>query len=531
MSDFSWYAAVVVGIEWLVRLGLVVVVVMRRRPLATNLAWVVVLILVPLVGTVAYLMVGENRLGSRRLRRYGKLTAGMDRQAVRLWSHRHQDWAGHDEDYQHIWRLATNDTGLPPLRGNTVRLISRSEKFLEEIVHDVDAARSHCHLLFYIYTTSPDCWKVSEALMRASRRGVACRLLVDAVGSKHFLRSDAVAKLRRAGVQVVAALPVNPLRMFLARIDLRNHRKIVVIDGRIGYAGSQNLTDSTFRAGWNRRVGPWIDATARVEGPAAQALGVIFLQDWQAESEEDVMNIAGFLPPLRTSEREQQTGPNRAGGGRVGGTENGGEREAKGGTDGGGEGGTDRGADGGAGESVVQVLPSGPGASPDSIHQLIVTAIFAAREELIMTTPYFVPDDALRRSLIAAARRGVAVTLIMPKEADSPVVAAASRANWLGLLEAGVKILVYRGGLLHAKTMTIDRRIGLIGSANLDQRSFWLNFEVTLILYDDELSSELRFLQMSYASESDEIDQARWTARNPARVFRENLALLFGPLL
>lgn len=486
MHDFSWYAFVVYGVEWLVRLALVGVVIMRRRPMPTTLAWVTVLLLLPVVGTVLYLLVGENRLGSRRIKKYRMLTEGMEQQAVKLWKHRHHDWSGEDAAYQHIWRLATNESGLPPLEGNTVRLIASSDQFLNDLVADIDQAQSHCHMLFYIFTATPKCWVVGEAMMRAARRGVACRLLVDGVGSKPFLRSQYVGRLRHAGVQVVAALPVGVLRVLFSRIDLRNHRKIVVIDGKVAYAGSQNLTDETFRAGWNRRAGPWIDAMVRVQGPAAQALSVVFLQDWQSDSEEEVGDITPFLPEIS---RKDGVG------------------------------------------SVIQVLPSGPGAAPESIMQLFITTLFAAREELIITTPYFVPDEATRRALQAAALRGVAVTLVIPKQVNSPLLAAASRSQWQSLLESGVRIKLFKGGLLHSKTLTVDRKIALISSANLDQRSFWLNFEVTLIHYDDDFSSELRFLQTSYIEQSEDVHLDEWRVRPKLHVLRDNAAQLLGPLL
>src|SRR5204863_9813856 len=149
-----------------------------------------------------------------------------------------------------------------------------------------------------IYTTSSCCMPVCDALIRAAQRGIACRLLVDAVGSKKFLRGQCCADMRKAGVNIVAALPANFLRMLFARIDLRNHRKIVVIDGQIAYTGSQNLTDSTFRAGWNRKVGPWIDATVRITGPAAQSLQVVFLEDWEVDSGERIPFADDFLPPI-----------------------------------------------------------------------------------------------------------------------------------------------------------------------------------------------------------------------------------------
>jgi cardiolipin synthase A/B len=485
MPSLSWWAWTLIATEWLIRLSLIVVVILRRRPVSVSLAWITILVATPVFGALLYLLIGENRLGTRRIRLFHKLTEGMDQQAVGLWRHRHQNWTPEEHFYQQIWRTATAVAGLPPLGGNSLKLIGVSEQFLAELSADIDKATSHVHLLYYIYTTTPASLAVSEAVIRAVGRGVQCRILVDAVGSREFLDSDVAGRMRAAGVKVVAALPVNPVRALFERLDLRNHRKVAVIDGRIAYTGSQNISDSTFRAGFNPRVGSWIDATVRAEGPAAQALGVIFLQDWQLDSGETVADVTAFLPDL---------GPPK-------------------------------------GECVVQVFPSGPGPTPAGIHETILTTIYAAKEELIITTPYFVPDDATRRALQAAAVRGVRVILVMPLDVDGRIVAAASRAHWLELLESGVRIMLYRGGLLHAKTISVDRLMAFIGSANLDMRSFYLNFEATLIVYDDDFASVLRFLQMDYISDSEEVHLDQWRSRSRLRTFADSAAQLLGPLL
>ena len=485
MPYFSWWAGLVVLVEWLIRLSLVVVVVLRRRPVPVSLAWITVLMLAPVVGAVAYLLVGENRLGRRRLRRFQAISEETEKNAVELWKHRHQNWMPDEHFYQQIWRVATAVAGMPPLGGNKLSLIGPSEDVLKSLAADIDDAKSHVHLLFYIYTCSPACLEISNAVMRAAKRGVACRVLVDAVGSREFLACDVATRMRDAGVKVVAALPVGPFRMLFQRLDLRNHRKIAVIDGRIAYAGSQNLTDSTFRAGLNPRVGSWIDATVRVEGPAAQALGVVFLEDWQMDTEGPIKDVEPFTPAFDRL----------------------------------------------PGSSVIQVVPSSPGTAPVGIHETILTTFYAAKEELIITTPYFVPDEATRRALQAAALRGVRVTIVLPLESDGAIVAAASRAYWIDLLKAGVRIRLYRGGLLHAKTISVDRRMGLVGSANIDMRSFYLNFEVTLIIYDDDFASELRFLQIGYISDSEEVFLDQWQNRSLVRVLVDNAAQLLGPLL
>ena len=486
MADISWTAVTLLIVEWVIRLALIFRIVMSRRPVPVSLAWVVVVLWVPIFGIFAYLLIGENRLGTRRLRRFEALTAGMARRAVTLWQHRSENFESLDPRFHQIDRIAEAVGGMPPLAGNNLRLLTDAEGMLDSLIRDIDAATSHCHLLYYLWMRGGMGVAVGEALIRAAGRGVECRVLVDAVGARPFLKSTLCARMRARGVHVLPALPVSPLRMLFARLDLRNHRKIAVIDGRIAYAGSQNLADSTFRSTRRIHTGPWIDATLRIEGPAAQALAVVFLMDWQLDSPEDMSNLEPYLPDLG---KPAQT------------------------------------------ESVVQVVPSGPGQPARGIQQAMLAALYAAREELIITSPYFVPDEATKSALIAAALRGVRVTIILPRTIDSPLVALASRAHFAELLEAGVRIAQFRRGLLHAKTLTVDRRIALIGSANLDARSFHLNFESTLLVYDDDFSSVIRFMQTDYLESSWDVTLEDIRARPALLRIAENLARLLGPLL
>lgn len=489
----NWVALTVIVLEWAIRIALVLRIVMSRRSVPVSLAWVLIVVWVPIVGVLAYLLIGENRLGRRRVKRFEALTAGMDRKAVALWQHRSEGMEEGLDRYDQIDRIAFAVGGFPPLKGNKLRLMTSAEGTLESLIRDIDAAQSHVHMLYYLWMRGGMGVAVGEALIRAAARGVECRVLVDAVGSRPFLRSPLAERLRARGVQVVAALPVSPLRVPFYRLDLRNHRKITVIDGRIAYAGSQNISDSTFRSNRRIRTGPWIDASLRIEGPAAQALGVVFLMDWQLDSGENMSDIEPYLPDLG---RPEQT------------------------------------------ESVVQVVPSGPGKTQGlpggpagGIQQAMLTAIYAAREELIMTSPYFVPDEPTRAALIAAALRGVQVTIIVPATNDSPLVSLAGRAHFQEFLDAGVRIARYRLGLLHAKTLTVDRRIAMIGSANVDARSFHLNFEVTMFVFDDDFSSVIRFMQTDYLEASDDISAEEWRKRPLRSRMLENTVRLLGPLL
>jgi cardiolipin synthase len=486
MLDSILHPGWLLVLDWVIRLGLATHVIMRRRPVTTSLAWLVVLVFVPIFGIFVYLLVGEVRLGRRRTAAFDRLSRSLDRDAVAVWRHRENLDSLPDEPWTPIARYGTAVSGFPPVGGTSLTFINTCDDFLQSICRDIDAATDHCHLLTYIWMDHGQSLCVVDSLVRAAKRGVACRVLLDAVGSRAFLKSPHARRLTDAGVKLVAALPVNPIRMLLARIDLRNHRKIIVIDGRIAYVGSHNLTDDTFRSKKWRDTGPWIDASVRLVGPGAHALALVFLRDWLLDSDEAIPDFGRFLP-LLAAERE--------------------------------------------GHSLVQVVPSGPGMAPEAIHQAMLTTIYAARDEIVMTTPYFVPDDATRMALQAAAMRGVAVTLVMPAVSDSLLVAAASRSHYLDLLESGVRIMHYDGGLLHAKTLTIDRRIALIGSANFDQRSFFLNFEITLFVYDDDAASMLRFMQTSYIDRSREVTLNQWRQRPLWDVFVDNSAQLLGPLL
>lgn len=485
MIGQHWLVASLFAIDLAVRVAIGIRVILRRMHVPAALAWLVVLVFLPLASPFLYLLIGENRLGARRARVLDALGRDRFRSTVDLWQS-----AGVTPDEQDPWagpiaRLCTSSSGFPAMPSNALELMDDASAVLRRLAEDIDRAVDHCHLLFYIWQPTGGGAMIGEALMRAASRGVACRVLVDAVGSKAFLRSELHDRMSAAGVRIVQALPVNPLRMLFARIDLRNHRKIAVVDGLVAYCGSQNLTDESFCATRNRRVGPWLDTTTRVTGHAVHPLQAIFLQDWVADSEEALPDLGRFFPPPRP----------------------------------------------GTGSSIAHVVPSGPGPQPGTIHQALLAMLHGAREEILMTTPYFVPDEPMKAALINAALRGVSVTLVLPDLLDARIVAAASRAHYEDLLEVGVVIMHHDAGLLHAKTATVDRRLALVTSANLDMRSFWLNFEVSMFVYDSDFAGMLRFLQTKYVGQSHRVHLDEWRRRPVWRRFVDNVAQLFGPLM
>lgn len=488
MPDWPWLALVPIVAHAAIAVGVTLVVIMRRRPLPVTLSWIAIAALLPYAGLMLYVLIGENRLGRSRLEAHRLTIERLIPWSIALWNERERAWIpeGDADEHAHIARFGTAICGLPPLMGNRLQLLGSCAEFTNALERDIDASVEHCHIQTFIWVPRLEGERAARALIRASQRGVECRVLVDAVGSSSFLASRLCTEMRRAGVEVVAALPVGVVRSLFRRIDLRNHRKIAVIDGRIAYCGSHNITDASFGTRGPRPVGPWIDASVRVVGPASEALQTVFLADWNAEAHGTIDDPATYLPLLDVD---------------AGGT------------------------------AIVQILPSGPGPEVGAIEQAMLTAIYSARSELVITTPYFIPGEAMLSALTACARRGVDVRIVVPARNDSMLVASASRSYYLDLLDAGVRIAHYTPALLHAKTMTIDRSISLIGSANLDRRSFTLNFEATLIAYDREFAALLRELQQSYLDQSDEVSRDDWQKRPLARRFLDNAAQLLSPIL
>ena len=476
----GFWPVTVLVVEMLIRVGFICLVLMRRRPASVTLAWVVVILAIPLLGVVLYLLVGEVRLGRRRIRKHRDIVATIESStpfvcASQLTHNRI------DPRFSHIAVLAESAGGNEPLAGNAMRLIGDTNVFIQALVEDIDNAQFHCHLLFYIYLTDHSGTRVAGALMRAAKRGVMCRLLVDSVGSSAFVNSDLHRELREAGVRVVEALAVNPFRMLLARVDLRNHRKLAVIDGVIGYTGSQNIADAEFAP--KPRFAPWVDATIRIEGPLVWDLQVLFIEDWFLDTNESLVDLLHIHPVPQSD------------------------------------------------NIIGQVIGTGPSSFTEALRQLSQSMFHSARQELIVTTPYFVPDDATLTALCATARRGVETMLVVPARNDSPLVAAASRSHYEELLACGVRIYEFEQGLLHAKTVTVDRDLALVSTANLDRRSFELNFEVSVVVYDDDFASQLRFMQRGYIAESRLIEPAQWKRRLlPAKLWH-NAAGTLSPLL
>ena len=453
---------------------------------SSRMAWFMVILTMPFVGGALYFLFGEIDLGHRAERRHREIVA-----RLRAWVP--PDLVAPEgaamlasEQMRPAFRYGASINGFQPLPGNRVELMVDAESARARLIDDIDAARASVHILYYIWLDDNTGQATARALARAARRGVKCRVMVDGLGSRAFTRSAAWHEMLAAGVECAIALPIDkPLRTLLtSRIDLRNHRKITVIDGETGYCGSQNCADPEFRT--KAKYAPWVDVLVRLQGPVVGQLQLLFASDWLKEVNTPLAEFP--LPPAP-------------------------------------------GCDPPPGPALAAAMGDGPTERPRASPQMFVTLIEAAADELYITTPYFVPDPTVIEALCAAALRGVHVSLILPENNDSWVVAAASRSYYRKLLLSGATIWEYRKGLLHSKILTIDNQAVFLGSSNLDMRSFDLNYENDVLIEDRETTRALRARQMEYISDSAQVTLGDVNMWSPQKRMWQNAIATIGPVL
>ncbi|BDY05273.1 cardiolipin synthase [Ferrimonas sp. YFM] len=487
MSQFYQFVtlALVAG-YWILVAGVTLRIVLKRRPFGVSLAWMLLVYIIPLFGVIVYLLFGEMNIGKNRKRRVGAMTIPFQQ-----WYHKLQQAAEVGKTKgphaRPLHELSLRRLGIPALMGNDLELIENCQEILRRIIVDIRNAKSSVHLEFYIWHPGGLANEVADALIEARQRGVQVRVLLDGAGSRDFFNSLWAYKMESAGVEIVKALGVNPLRMFLRRMDLRQHRKIVVIDQEIAYTGSMNLVDSRYFK-QSSGVGEWIDIMVRITGPSVLSLKALQAWDWEYET------------GLRTLE---EMDPERL--------------QAK--------------PDHSHASHSVQVIPSGQGLPDNLIQQVLLLSIYHARKSIVLTSPYFVPSEQLVDALRTAAQSGVEVKLIIPDKNDSFMVEWASRAFFSELLRSGVVIYRFNGGLLHTKSMLIDDDHCIIGTVNLDIRSLLLNSEVSLAVDDPEFCHNLGNLLQRYLDQSHRLDGVRWAERPMWKKLVEQFFYTFAPLL
>ncbi|HKC44925.1 MAG TPA: cardiolipin synthase [Burkholderiales bacterium] len=471
----SWATAYLVS-EWAIRLAMLVYVPQRRTPAAAR-TWLLLIFFWPAVGLVVYWLFGRIYYPKRRLEEQVRASQYVrDAQAEMRAKHRIEP-PPLDPLAARCADLARRLGDFEAWGGNRVELLPDYQGAIERLVADIDAARDHVHLLYYIFEDDATGRRVADALTRAAGRGVTCRLLADAVGAKHGLARFG-PRLRAVGIEVTSLLPVGLFRRGAARFDLRNHRKLAVIDGAVGHIGSQNIVDPEFIPGC-----PNEELVARVAGPVVAQLQAAILADRYFETGH-VADDERHFPHIAA-----------------------------------------------AGEAAAQLLPSGPGYGRENMQTVLVSLIHAARERVVITTPYFVPDEAFLQALATAATRGVETRLIVSARSNQRLTQLAQASYYEQLLVAGVAVHTYEPRFLHAKHMTVDRSIALIGSTNIDIRSFALNCEASLLVYDADVVRRLEVVQARYLAASRTLEPARWLERSLGAKVAQNAARLADSLL
>jgi cardiolipin synthase len=475
-TDPTFWAWIFVIGEWAIRLIMLVVIPFRRTPAAAK-GWLLLIFFEPWVGLVLYLLIGRARLPRWQRERLAQLPQALAGIVARLAKHPNIFHPEVGPALSQAVVLAENLGGSPILGGNAVELLTDYDGTLARLTADIDGAANHVHLLFFIFADDAATAPIVAALGRAVARGVRCRVLADAIGSRRGLRTLR-PKLTALGVEVHEMLPVSLLPWRKARLDLRNHRKIVAIDGQIGYTGSQNLVAASFKEGLE-----YEDLMVRVTGPVVLELQYIFAADWFVETNQLLDGDQEFPGPTI------------------------------------------------CGAVPAQGLASGPAFPTQNNQRLFVALVHGARKRVVLTTPYFIPDEPLLQAMQTAAVRGVDVHLIVSEHGDQRVVLLAQESYYEELLEAGVHIHLYRTNFLHAKHLSIDDSVALIGSSNLDIRSFALNAEVMLLIYDTGVTARLAVEQDRYQKNSQLLTLATWGQRSFPTRFVQNLARLLSPLL
>lgn len=468
-------------LEWAICIAMIPVIVGRRMMPGVAVAWLAVIFFQPILGLLLYLLLGTALLGRRRRRMHRRVIAERRNE---LPFHRQVDdpLSRQMRDQQIPMMIQTHRIfGMPMAEGNDVTPLDTYDRYIDQVIDDIRSAAHHVHLIFYIFQPDETGNRVAEALMDAAQRGVTCRLIADHAGSRAlFARRGLASRMRVAGVDVRAALPVSPLRRRFERLDMRNHRKLLVVDGRTAVTGSHNIVDMDYEGDQRLRL---TDLSVRVTGPVVPQLQVVFVEDWGFETGQHLDGSGLFPEAPRT------------------------------------------------GNVMVQTVPSGPTEESETFHRVVLAAINSARTRLIMTTPYFVPDEPTLIALSMAAYRGVDVQLVTSARSDYAVVSAAGRSYFKYLMDFGASIHLFEPGLLHAKTLTIDDSFAMVGTANFDIRSFVLNFELNLLLYGSEVTRRLRDTQKQYKARSQRIDPVAWRQRPRLARFAEDAAALLSPLL
>ncbi len=450
-----------------------------------TLAYLLFCTFIPVIGIVFYVTFGVNYW---RIKKYSKKSDDDKKLLQQIEAHVKQfcEVTVHNsgDSFQQNAELSSmllKDLGSPLTAGNKIKILVNGEIKFPVMLDAIRAAKHHIHIEYYIYECDDIGLKLIEILIEKAKQGVKVKMIYDDFGSPS-IKKNIEQKLKDAGVEI---FPFYKIQFYLLanRINYRNHRKIVVIDGITGFVGGINVSDKYINGNENKLF--WRDTHLQLEGPAVYYLQYLFMADWHFCCEKTFDLAESYFPVMKQSKEN----------------------------------------------SFAQITASGPNSIQPSVMYTILQAIYLAKDEILITTPYFIPGDSIIDALRIAALSGLKVKLLVPGVCDSKIVNSASKSNYNELLVAGVEIYLYQKGFVHAKTIVTDGKLVIIGTANMDRRSFDLNFEVNAVLYDSKAANELRNIFFDDLNFSEQINKEQWINRKWHTQFPEKLARLLSPVL
>ncbi|AMB59266.1 cardiolipin synthase [Microterricola viridarii] len=478
---------ILIVVDLAIRITALIIVPRGRKPTAA-MAWLLAIFLIPFVGIILFLLIGNARLPKKRRERQAELNRIITARAAPL------ELAGDRSSWPDWFAALTRQNrelgSLPAVTGNTALLIDDYRASIDAMAAEIDAAARFVHVEFYIVSFDDTTQGFFSAMERAVQRGVTVRLLADYVASRRTVDSDATfAELTRIGVKWSWMLPVRPFHGEYSRPDLRNHRKILVADGRVAFLGSQNLIDRSYNSKKNIERGlQWQELMSRVTGPIVSAANAVFLSDWYLETGE----MLGDDENVRAVDMASDTSPDAL---------------------------------------VCQIVPSGPGYEDENNLRQFLTLVTSAQRRVIITSPYFVPDEAMMYAITSACARGLDVQLFVSEIGDQGSVWHAQRSYYDSLLRAGVQIWLYPAPfILHSKHLSIDEDVAVIGSSNMDIRSFALNAEVTMLVRGKVFVDQMRLVEQRYRDAGRQLTLEEWRKEPASATFLDGVARLTSAL-
>lgn len=482
IRDHLW--SVLIVLNYAIAISVALLILFKNLNPTKTLSYIIVLVFLPFLGVAIYYFFGQEYRKDKIFNRkyiYNKKRIREINEELKLDSSQKEKLKEVLDEKVKLVKLLYYNENSPLTFHNNLKLLINGEEKFKSLLDDLKRAKDHIHLEYYILKDDVTGTQVLDILCEKAESGIEVRVSYDGVGSS--ISSKMLKKMKQSGVKNYAFMPVFFPR-FASKMNYRNHRKIVIIDGVVGYVGGMNISDNYINAVEGKNKPFWRDTHLRLEGEAVRSLQIHFLMNWDFVSNEKFKITKNYFPDIDIEN-----------------------------------------------EIPVQIAASGPDTDWANIMEVIFTAIVTAEDYVYITTPYFIPNDEIISALQVASKSGVDVKLLIPKRSDSSTAKYATDSYLECLLEAGVEVYRYTKGFVHAKTIVVDDLFSTIGSSNIDYRSFGINFEINALIYNKKESEQLREIFLQDLKDSEKITLSQWEKRPRIEVMKESFCRLWSPLL